>query len=134
MVDCGAAGSAEFLAVFITADHDHELLIPVADVTAGLAKSYDAKGASPHAHWIQLTAEDFLTLQGGGTVNKYSCNDAHEHEFIIKGMVGAMACEDEKIGLNMECYAGDPPYAGCDPPEANCCGDVDGNFCPEPMP
>jgi hypothetical protein len=110
----------------------HTLVVPMADVTAGVAKLYDTTGLSGHPHWIQLTAEDFTTLAGGGTVNKYSCNGQHEHEFIIKGMAGAMACENEEIGLKTQCF--EPgPYPACDPPESNCCADVEANFCPDPQ-
>lgn len=121
MGDCGDAGTAQALAVFITANHDHTLVVTMDDVTAGVAKSYDTAGNSGHPHWIQLTAEDFTVLAAGGTVNKFSCNAQHEHEFIIKGTVGAMACEGDEMDLNQECFA-----QGADME----CGDTDGNFCP----
>jgi len=71
------------LKVLITSDHGHQLDIPVADVMAATPKAYDTKGKSMHSHWVQLTAADFTQLQMGGTVRKISCNDGHEHEFII---------------------------------------------------
>ncbi|HEX2881857.1 MAG TPA: hypothetical protein VHO25_20165 [Polyangiaceae bacterium] len=118
--ECGAAGTAEFLSVFITADHMHALQVPVADVTAGVAKSYDTTGESGHPHWIYLTAADFTTLAGGGTVIKYSCNDNHEHEFIITGMEGGMACDTPDIMTRAECFVEGQDLE---------CGDVDGNYC-----
>jgi hypothetical protein len=132
MVDCSPAGTAEALSVFITANHDHTMVVPMADVTAGVTKVYDTTGTSGHPHWIELTAEDFAVLAQGGTVNKYSCNAQHEHEYIIKGMVGEMACEDEELDLNMQCF--EPgPYPACDPPDANCCADTETNICPDPQ-
>lgn len=76
--DCGTK-----LKVLITSDHGHKLDIPLADVMAAMPKAYDTKGTSMHSHWVQLTAADFTKLQTGGTVRKISCNDGHEHEFII---------------------------------------------------
>jgi hypothetical protein len=71
------------LKVFIGADHGHALDVTPADVTAGVAKAYDTKGKSDHSHWVVLTPADFAKLQAGMSVRKISCNDEHEHEFII---------------------------------------------------
>jgi hypothetical protein len=83
--DCNAQ-----LKVFITANHDHVMNVAMADVMAGVEKLYDTQGASPHPHWIKLTAADFTTLKMGGTVRKLSCNDGHEHEYVINCVGNAM--------------------------------------------
>lgn len=71
------------LRTFYTNEHGHVIGITMADVTAGVTKTIDTKGTANHSHFIQFTAADFMTLQNGGTVRKLSCNDGHEHEFIV---------------------------------------------------
>jgi len=106
------------LRVKITADHGHVLNVTAADVIAGVDKLYDTTGTSMHPHWIQLTAADFAELQAGGTVRKLSCNDGHEHEFII----------------NCTGISNPSPTAGgvipfCDPDHL--CGESTTNVCPD---
>ena len=38
---------------------------------------------SLHTHFVQLTAQDFTDLAAGKTVRKGSCDDGHEHAFIM---------------------------------------------------
>jgi hypothetical protein len=78
MPNCGTQ-----MKVTISANHGHVLNVTAEDVMAGVTKVYDTKGASMHEHWIQLTATDFAKLKAGGTVHKLSCNDGHEHEYIV---------------------------------------------------
>lgn len=78
MPNCGTQ-----LKVTITANHGHVLNVSLEDVMAGVTKVYDTKGTSMHEHFIQLTAADFTKLKSGGTVHKLSCNDGHEHEYIV---------------------------------------------------
>jgi hypothetical protein len=112
--DCGAK-----LAVFITADHGHELAVSVADVMAGVAKSYDTKGTSNHPHWLELTAADFAKLQAGQMVRKLSCNDGHEHEFIIN--CTAVAKPETSSGITGQCDA------------EHACGSSPQQICPQLM-
>lgn len=76
--DCGTK-----LQTFISSNHMHVFEVTVADVMAGVDKIYDTTGGSTHPHWVKLTAADFTTLKNGGTVYKYTCNDEHEHEYIV---------------------------------------------------
>jgi hypothetical protein len=102
--------------VIITADHGHVLQVTLADVMAGVNKVYDTTGTSDHIHWIELTAADFGKLQAGGMVRKLTCNDGHEHEYIIN-------C----TGITMPTTT--PGIFGfCDP--AHSCADSSTNFCP----
>ncbi len=71
------------LKTFISANHMHVFEVTTADVMAGVTKVYDTKGLSMHTHFVQLTAADFAKLQMGKSVHKVSCNDGHEHEFIV---------------------------------------------------
>ena len=108
------------LKTLITADHGHVFMVTAADVMAGVAKTYDTKGASPHEHWVQLTAADFTKLQAGGTVRKLSCNDGHEHEFIVN-CLGIAAPETTSGVANF-----------CDTEHK--CGDMQTNPCVMPIP
>ena len=110
--DCSAQ-----LKVFITSNHEHTLLVTMADVIAAMPKVYDTMGASNHPHWLQLSAADFAKLQTGGTVRKLSCNDGHEHEFIINCVGVAMPNTSSGVANS------------CDP--AHSCADTNTNFCPE---
>jgi hypothetical protein len=74
-------------AVVSGAQHVHVMYIPVVDVMAGVEKAYETeKGAGiaggNHCHTITLTAEDFKTLQAGGSVSKITCNGG-DHEFVF---------------------------------------------------
>jgi len=71
------------LNVVITANHMHVLQVTALDVMAGVEKAYDTRGGSDHPHWVKLTVADFAKLKAGQPVRKLSCNDEHEHEFII---------------------------------------------------
>jgi len=46
----------------------HELVVTAADISAGAEKVYDIMGQASHNHQVTVTAADFTTLQGGGTV------------------------------------------------------------------
>jgi hypothetical protein len=104
------------LKTLITANHEHVFNVTVADVMAMAPKTYSTKGGSPHDHWVSLTAADFAKLQAGGTVHKVSCNDGHEHEFIVN-CVG-IAMPETTSGVANFCDA------------EHKCGDLETNVCP----
>lgn len=97
--DCGT----KFKAV-VTGNHGHVLMIPMADVMAGTTKAYNAQGTSNHPHWVELTTADFTKLKAGGTVRKLSCDDGHEHEYIINCVGNDMLPETSQKA--MYCDAG----------------------------
>jgi hypothetical protein len=70
------------IVALISANHGHELTVPLADIEAGVDKTYDVSGSAQHCHEVTLTAADFLTLQSGGTVTKATCNGTN-HEFTL---------------------------------------------------
>lgn len=107
------------LRVLITADHGHALEVSLADVMAGVTKAYDTKGKSDHSHWIVLTPADFTKLQAGMSVRKLSCNEEHEHEFIIN-CVGVDKPETTSGVANF-----------CD--AEHLCGEAAGKPCADPM-
>lgn len=62
--------------------HTHTLVIPLADIMAGVTKSFESSEDVGHTHCVELTAEDFDTLKSGGVVKKPTCNGGN-HEFVI---------------------------------------------------
>jgi hypothetical protein len=65
----------------------HTMTVSDADVQAGVDKTYNIQGASMHPHTVTVTAADFTTLAGGGTVMKTSSTDAmHSHVVTITCM------------------------------------------------
>jgi hypothetical protein len=104
------------LKTLITANHEHVFNVTLAEVMAMAPKTYSTKGGSPHEHWVALTAADFAKLQAGGTVRKVSCNDGHEHEFIVNCL--GIANPETTSGVANFCDA------------EHKCGDVETNVCP----
>jgi len=106
MLNCGTN-----LKVSILRNHGHLLTIPLADITAGAAKAYkthDEPGMdSMHFHWVQLTAQDFTDLKAGKNVRKASCNDGHEHEYIVNCVGAQVTAETPMLSQfcadHMEC-------------------------------
>ncbi len=90
----GAGGSAALctgaVVAAISANHGHELTIPLADIEAGVDKTYDATGSAGHCHELTVTAADFATLKSGGVVTKSSCNGG-DHEYVLSCAPGAPA-------------------------------------------
>lgn len=55
---------------------DHELVVPPADVVAGLEKVYDIRGDNVgHTHTVTVTAVHFRSLQDGDPVSITSSNN-----------------------------------------------------------
>ncbi len=81
--DAGPAGCAAPGATIGT-NHGHVLMVPPADVSAGTERTYDIRGTSGHTHSVTLTAANFATLAGGGTVMVTSSNGAaHTHAVTV---------------------------------------------------
>jgi hypothetical protein len=59
------------------------LLIPQADILAGVAKVYDIQGMSAHNHTVSLTPGDFSQLALGNPVQKESSSVGHMHTVIM---------------------------------------------------
>lgn len=70
--------------VMIGTNHGHEMVVPLADVMAGVEVVYDIQGASTHPHTVTLTADDFMMLQQGVAVVVISSTDSmHSHEVTV---------------------------------------------------
>jgi len=79
-----AGGTCTTPAATIGSNHGHVMTVTKAEVTAGVAKSYDIMGSSPHTHTVMVTAANFATLAGGGTVTiTSSSGSAHTHDVVV---------------------------------------------------
>jgi hypothetical protein len=77
------AGICHNVNVDITTDHLHDLLVPSADIVAGVAKSYTMTG--DHDHSVMLRAIDFERLRAGQLVETNSTeDDGHSHRVEIR--------------------------------------------------
>jgi hypothetical protein len=109
----GAPNCSTKLKVTITANHGHSLTVLAADITAAITKGYETKDLDPqmnsgHTHWVQLTAADFADLAAGKTVRKGSCDDGHEHAYIIN-CLGVTSTEMPSVAAAI---CGDHPNCG----------------------
>lgn len=85
------------------ASDPHDLSVPLADLTAGVEKTYESTGDS-HTHDVTLTATDFEALANGETVKKYSClqnPNYADHEWVF-------SCADPNIMPTFEGEIGTP--------------------------
>ncbi len=107
MTPCGNEGGmgnmtnacTKDVTALISMNHNHTLTVPLADITAGVDKTYSAKGTADHDHFIKVTAADFTALKAGTVVKKKSCN-ADDHEIWLSctlpsTLPAAPACTDE---------------------------------------
>jgi hypothetical protein len=53
----------------IGSNHGHGLTVPLADVTAGTAKSYMLTLGNGHVHTLNVTAANFTALKASGSVS-----------------------------------------------------------------
>jgi hypothetical protein len=68
-------------------NHGHALVVSVADVLAGVPKTYDINGGSGHSHEVTLSAADFATLRAGGVVRMAASRyqgRGHLHRILVK--------------------------------------------------
>lgn len=78
------AGSCTTPSATIGANHGHTMTVTKAEVTAGVAKSYDITGAGGHAHTVMVSVANFASLAIGGTVTiTSSSGNAHTHDVVV---------------------------------------------------
>lgn len=64
----------------IGGNHGHNLVVSIADVNAGVAKTYSIQGSSPHNHTLTISAADFSSLKTNQAISVTSSNDdGHTH-------------------------------------------------------
>jgi hypothetical protein len=81
--DCNAKGARAQITAPTSPNHGHVLVIPVADITAGVDKTYDIRGSAPHNHQVTVTAADFATLASNGTPPGIVSTDFFGHTHTI---------------------------------------------------
>ena len=66
--------------VAIASNHGHSISVPIADVNAGVDKTYQIQGSSTHPHSVLITAANFASLKMMGSISVMSSLDAaHRH-------------------------------------------------------
>ena len=69
----------------IALNHGHELIVPLADVTAAADRTYDIMGTSIHTHSVTITAAQFATIATGASVMVSSTvGSAHMHDITVR--------------------------------------------------
>ncbi len=80
--DCLANGTNSS----IGANHGHSISVPIADINAGVDKSYNISGTAGHAHSVAVTAANFDALRNNQSVEITSSSDTgdgHLHNVTI---------------------------------------------------
>ena len=78
--DCLADGTQ----ATISSNHGHILAVSVADVEAGVAKTYDISGSAGHMHEVTLSADHFAQLQGNTSITVQSTSSGdHTHAVTV---------------------------------------------------
>ena len=68
----------------IGGNHGHSISVPIADINAGVDKSYNISGSAGHAHNVAVTAANFDALRNNQPVEiTSSSGDGHMHNVTI---------------------------------------------------
>jgi len=67
----------------ITCRHGHDLVVSVAELQAGVSKTYDIKGSALHSHMVEVTAAMFAELKAGKTVEIFVPSSFQPHRVLI---------------------------------------------------
>src|SRR5678810_22211 len=71
-------------AAVIGSNHGHVMMVSMADVTAGAAKTYNIMGTALHDHTVMVTAAQFQMIKGGASLNIQSSSDGtHSHTVTV---------------------------------------------------
>ncbi len=65
-------------------NHGHVFLVTLADVNAGVAKTYDLTGTAGHGHAVTLEPDLLARLRAGEVVRLPSSRDGHLHRLLVK--------------------------------------------------
>ncbi len=78
------AGGARGLLTTVASNHGHVLLVPVSDLWAGAAVTYDIAGTSGHSHWVTLAEGDWSSLREYGSLTLESTDaGGHSHSVMV---------------------------------------------------
>lgn len=79
-----AGGTCSTATTTIGTNHGHVMTVTKAEIDAGVAKTYEIMGTSPHAHSVTVSAANFASLGKGGTVTITSTSGlAHTHDVVV---------------------------------------------------
>jgi len=68
----------------IANNHGHSLVVPAADVSAGVEKTYNIQGSSSHNHAVTVTPADFQALSNNQQAVVTSTNgNNHTHSVTL---------------------------------------------------
>lgn len=62
-----------------SANHGHILVIPAADMTSTVTKTYSVQGTSDHNHQVTLSPGQIAQLRAGGMISVSTTFDGHMH-------------------------------------------------------
>jgi len=70
--------------VNIVGNHGHVLMVSIADIQAGVDKTYDITGSAAHSHSVTITAAEFAMLAANTGVSTTSTSGAsHTHSIAV---------------------------------------------------
>lgn len=82
--DAAMATCADETTASIGANHGHVLVVAIADIAAGVDKTYEIQGSSPHPHSVTVTGPQFTMLAQGATLSLTSTNNSgHSHSVTL---------------------------------------------------
>ncbi len=77
-------GTCSSTSANISNRHGHELVIPIADVLAGEAKTYSIRGSGSHDHTVTIGAGNMAKLRDEKSLTTISSSDGgHTHTISI---------------------------------------------------
>jgi hypothetical protein len=68
----------------VGSNHGHVFQVTLADVNAGVPRTYDLTGSAGHGHSVTLDADVFARLRTGEVVRMPSTRDGHLHRLLVK--------------------------------------------------
>jgi len=70
--------------VSIAGNHGHSLTVSVADINAGVDKTYNIEGSANHPHQVTVTAANFNSLKSNSSILiTSSVNSDHSHSVTV---------------------------------------------------
>lgn len=72
--------------VTIGSNHGHAMTVTMADVSAGVEKTYNITGSSAHAHSVTISAAQFAMLAASGSASVSAVSttgDSHTHNITV---------------------------------------------------
>jgi hypothetical protein len=97
--------------IMSSGSHQHSLLVTAAQIAAGVEVTILSGTTLSHAHYVKITAADFVALKAGMEVRKKSCAGG-DHEYVLKCGGGGSTPMDP-TDCTDECGDGTDPVNAC---------------------